>query len=155
MEFMPMAGNRIIYIRERIQQQTSDIYSTLTLPYHLRIKHTQRNHLDNKEDVILALPQGTRLYEGDLLRSEDDLIIEVKPAIELVYQAKSNATLQLFHACYYLGLRHIPVQIMDGTLLYHDYERAAPIMAQFNFEVSQVEAIFEPIPMQVQTERKF
>ncbi|MEK7991404.1 MAG: hypothetical protein VSS52_010385 [Thiotrichaceae bacterium] len=150
-----MAGNRIIYIRERIQQQTSDIYSTLTLPYHSRIKHTQRNHLDNKEDVILALPQGTRLYAGDLLRSEDDLIIEVKPAIEFVYQAKSNATLQLFYACYYLGLHHIPAQIMDNSLLYQDNERAAPIMAQFDFEVSQIETIFEPIQMQVQTEPKF
>ncbi|WP_353572847.1 hypothetical protein [Candidatus Albibeggiatoa sp. nov. BB20] len=150
-----MAGHRIIYIRERIQRQAPDIYSTLTLPYQLRIKHTQRNYLDNKEDVILALPQGTRLYGGDFLRSEDDLIIEVKPAIESVYQAKSKVTLQLQYACYYLGLRHIPAQIIENALLYQDNDRATQIMEQFNFEVTEVEAMFEPIPMQVQTNRKF
>lgn len=152
---MPMAGNRIIYIRERIQQQTSDIYSTLTLPYQLRIKHTQRNYLDNDEDVIVALPQGTRLYDGDLLRSEDDLIIEVKSALEPVYQAHSDAITQLHYACYYLGLRHVPAQLTENVLIYQDTERATPIMEQFNFEVKQVDAVFEPIPMQLQANRQF
>jgi len=148
-----MAGNRIIYIREKVQQLTTQPYSTLTLPYQLRIKHTQRNYLDNEEDVILALPQGTRLYDGDLLRSEDDLIIQVKSATEPVYQACATDSLSLFQACYYLGLRHIPSQIANNAVFYQDNERAAPIMEQLDFEVKQVDAVFEPMPMQLQAQR--
>lgn len=144
-----MTGNRIIYIRERIQQQTTNIYSTLTLSYQLRIKHTQRNYLDNKEDVILALPQGTRLYDGDLLKSEDNLIIQVKSALEPVYKASTTENQQLYYACYYLGLRHIPMQAIENAIYYQDNERAMPVMQQFNFSVEQIEAVFEPLPMQV------
>lgn len=145
---MPIAGNRIIYIREKTQNATTEPYSTLTLPYQLRIKHTQRNYLDNKEDVILALPQGTRLYDGDLLKSEDNLIIQVKAAIESVYQAYSTEHLHLLQACYYLGLRHIPSQVTESAVYYKD-DRATPVIAQFNFEIQQIDAVFEPMPMQL------
>ena len=151
-----MAGNRIIYIREKVQQSiTQQPYSTLTLPYQLRIKHTQRNYLDTEEDVILALPQGTRLYDGDLLRSEDNLVIQVKSEIEPVYQVYSTDSLRLLQACYYLGLRHIPSQITENAVFYQDSERAEPIMRQFDFETKQVDAVFEPMPMQLQVSRQF
>ncbi len=148
-----MVGNRIIYIRERVQHLDSEIYSTLTLPYHLRIKHKQRNHLDNKEDVILALAQGTRLYDGDLLRSEDDLIIAVKAAIEPVYQAYSEDIMTLLYACYYLGLHHVPTQISENALFYQNSEQATPVIKQFNFKIQKIEAVFDPIP--TQTLRQF
>lgn len=96
--------------------------ASVTLPYDLRQKSRQRVTLDSGEEAGLFLPRGTVLRGGDLLESEDGLIIEVNAAPEQVSVAQTDDHLLMLRACYHLGNRHVPVQIAEHQVRYlHDH----------------------------------
>ncbi|MGB5776396.1 MAG: urease accessory protein UreE, partial [Sedimenticolaceae bacterium] len=61
-----------------------DPATTLTLPLERRIRSRQRVVLDNGTEAGVFLERGQVLRDGDLLGSEDGLVVRVRAAAEPV-----------------------------------------------------------------------
>ncbi len=95
---------------------------TLTLPLELRVKARLRVTLDDGRDGGLFLDRGPILRGGDLLLCEDGSVVRVVAAAESVSVVKTGNALLLARACYHLGNRHTPLQILEGEIRYrHDH----------------------------------
>jgi urease accessory protein len=120
--------------------------TSLTLPYGLRQKSRQRVKLDNGEDAAIYLARGSLLYHGDLLVTEQDILIRVLAADELLSVAHCHDPLLFARACYHLGNRHIPLQIGTNRLAYlHDHVLDA-MLHGLGLAVAHHTAPFEPEP---------
>ncbi|MCP5419420.1 MAG: urease accessory protein UreE [Gammaproteobacteria bacterium] len=118
--------------------------ASLTLPFESRQKSRLLTHLDDGREARLFLPRGTVLRDGDLLRSEDGLVVRIKAASETVSTARCDDALHLARACYHLGNRHVPVQIGCNWLRYgHDHVLDA-LMRELGLSVHTEQAPFEP-----------
>ncbi len=127
-----------------LNSENVNIDTSLTLPFELRQKSRLRTRLDNNIEIGLLLPRGTVLRQGDLLRADNGLVIEVKAANELVSTATSTDPLRLARACYHLGNRHMPLQIGDGWLRYlHDHV-LDDMVKSLRLNVIAEHAAFEP-----------
>jgi urease accessory protein len=104
-------------ITERLPHRC-DAQAILTLPFEQRQKCRLRTRLDNGEEVGLMLPRGAVLRNGECLRAENGLIVELKAAAEPVSTVHSDDNLLLQRACYHLGNRHVLLQIGGGWIRY-------------------------------------
>lgn len=96
--------------------------ATLTLPLEQRVRARLRVTLDDGRDAGLFLDRGPILRGGDLLAAEDGSVIEILAAPEPVSVVRTKDAHLLARACYHLGNRHTPLQILDGELRYrHDH----------------------------------
>ena len=94
----------------------------LTLPFELRQRSRLRCMLDSGEEAGLILERGTVLRGGDRLLAEDGRVIAVLAAPEQLSVVASSDPLQLARSAYHLGNRHVPVQLLAGSLRYrHDH----------------------------------
>lgn len=96
--------------------------ASLTLPLESRVKSRLRATLDDGRDVGLFLERGQVLQHGDLLESDEGLIVKIIAANETVSTVRCDDALLMARASYHLGNRHVPVQINCGKLQYlHDH----------------------------------
>ena len=120
--------------------------TTVTLPLHSRIKSRLRVTLDDGREAGLFLERGTTLKDGELLSSDDGLIVQVRAGNETLSTVRSNDPLLLARACYHLGNRHMTIQILPGILRYlHDHV-LDDMLRGMGLEVNIEQAPFEPEP---------
>ena len=140
-----MEQNTILYIEKRLEKNASvKPEAGLPLPYDLRQKSRQRVTLDNGEEVGLFLPRGSVLQNGDLLEAENGMVIEVKAAPEKISIAHTQDRNLMLRACYYLGSRHIPIQIGEEQISYLHDRILDEILVGLGLEVTTEKAPFEP-----------
>ena len=95
---------------------------TLSLPINSRVKSRIKVTLDDGREAGLFLPRGKILRDGDLVASEDGIVVEIKAAPELVSTVTSDNPHALAVASYHLGNRHVPLQVEPTWLRYlHDH----------------------------------
>lgn len=133
----------LIKVTERLSQP-QPAQAVLTLPFELRQKSRLRAQLNNGEDVGLMLERGQVLRNGDCLRAENGLIIEVQAAIETVSTIHSDDALLLARACYHLGNRHVPLQISERWCRYLQDHVLDDMVTALGLTVSHEQAPFEP-----------
>jgi urease accessory protein len=96
--------------------------ATLSLPINSRVKSRIKVTLDDGREAGLFLPRGKILRGGDLVASEDGIVVEIKAAPELVSTVTSDNPHALAVASYHLGNRHVPLQVEPKWLRYlHDH----------------------------------
>ena len=96
--------------------------ATLSLPINSRVKSRIKVTLDDGREAGLFLPRGKILRDGDLVASEDGIIVQIKAAPELVSTVTSDNPHALAVASYHLGNRHVPLQVEPSWLRYlHDH----------------------------------
>lgn len=96
--------------------------ATLSLPINSRVKSRIKVILDDGREAGLFLPRGKILRGGDLVASEDGIVVEIKAAPELVSTVTSDNPHALAVASYHLGNRHVPLQVEPTWLRYlHDH----------------------------------
>lgn len=88
----------------------------LILPFDLRQKSRLRVTLKSGIDAALMLDRGTILRGGDLLKAEDDKIVQIVAAEQPVTDVRAETQQALMCAAYHLGNRHVPLQVGDGWL---------------------------------------
>ncbi len=116
----------------------------LRLPIDKRIKSRLRAQLEDGREVGLFLPRGLTLRNGDLLQSDDGLVVRIEAAPEPVSTVRSSNALALARACYHLGNRHVPLQVEAGWVRYlHDHVLDTMVRG-LGLEVTFEEAPFEP-----------
>ncbi len=86
----------------------------LTLPLTAEERSRSRRKLTTPtgDPLTLALPRGTLLRDGDLLRSPDDgRLLRIAAGAEAVVTVTAPDPEALMKAAYHLGNRHVAVQI--------------------------------------------
>ena len=111
----------MIRITEILESKASPS-ATLSLPINSRVKSRIKVTLDDGREAGLFLPRGKILRNGDLVVSEEGLVVEIKAAPELVSTVSSDNPHALAVASYHLGNRHVPLQVEPTWLRYlHDH----------------------------------
>jgi urease accessory protein len=93
---------------------------------------------------LLDLPAATELRGGDALVLEDDSLIEVVAAPELLLEIRCGDALHLARVAWHLGNRHLPTQLLPNTLRIRRDHVIADMARQLGAEVIEVAAPFDP-----------
>lgn len=122
-----------------------DVTARVTLPIDIRVKSRARVTLNDGREAGLMLPRGLLLRGGDLLATEDGSeVVEVIAAPESVSVVRCTDPWLLARACYHLGNRHVPLQVMPGEVRYHHDHVLDDMLRQFGLEVTFAHLPFEP-----------
>jgi urease accessory protein len=120
--------------------------ASVSLTLEQRQRSRQRVRLDDGRDAGILLPRGETLKDGDLLASEDGLVVRVSAAPERVSSAVCSDPVRLARACYHLGNRHVALQIEPGRLRWlHDHVLDAMVRG-LGLSVTIEDVPFEPEP---------
>jgi urease accessory protein len=94
----------------------------VSLTFHERIKGRIRIATDDGVDAGIQIDRGHVLEDGQKLKDEQGVVLEVLAKPELVSVATTDAALLFARACYHVGNRHAEVQIGENQLIYlHDH----------------------------------
>ena len=134
----------MIYLTQRLDH-AHRVTASVTLPIDIRVKSRARVTLNDGREAGLMLPRGLLLRSGDLLTTEDGSeVIEVIAAPESVSVVRCADLFLLAKACYPLGNRHVPLQILPDELRYHHDHVLDAMLRQFSLEVTFAQLPFEP-----------
>ena len=94
----------------------------VSLTFHERIKGRIRITTDTGVDAGIQIERGQVLQDGQKLKDEQGVVLEVLAKPELVSVASTESSLLFARACYHVGNRHAEVQIGENQLIYlHDH----------------------------------
>ncbi len=95
---------------------TSPASASVTLPIDKREKSRLRVTLSDGREAGIILDRGESLHHGDKLATSEGETIEVVAAEEKLSVVSCGDPLLFARACYHLGNRHVPVQmVVDGN----------------------------------------
>jgi urease accessory protein len=93
------------------------VQSTLILSAEERQRSRYRCQTNTGEELLLSLPRGIILADGDLLTTDsEDWWARVKAKAESVLVVQAHQPLDLLRAAYHLGNRHVPLELTLQTL---------------------------------------
>ncbi|EFN0948380.1 urease accessory protein UreE [Escherichia coli] len=134
----------MLYLTRRVETPAQTTAS-VTLPVDMRVKSRIKVTLNDGRQAGLLLPRGLLLRDGDILSNENgDEFIKVIAADEAVSVVRCADPFMLAKACWHLGNRHVPLQIMPGELRYHHDHVFDDMLRQFGLDVDFAHLPFEP-----------
>ena len=134
----------MLYLTQRVDSP-GKLTASLTLPIDVRGKSRIKVTLNDGREAGLLLPRGLLLRGGDVLSNEDGSeFVQIIAADEGVSVVHCDDPFTLAKACYHLGNRHVPLQIMPGELRYHHDHVLDDMLRQFGLEVTFAQLPFEP-----------
>ncbi|EFB6845960.1 urease accessory protein UreE [Escherichia coli] len=134
----------MLYLTRRVETPAQTTAS-VTLPVDMRVKSRIKVTLNDGRQAGLLLPRGLLLRDGDILSNENgDEFIKVIAADEAVSVVRCADPFMLAKACWHLGNRHVPLQIMPGELRYHHDHVLNDMLRQFGLDVDFAHLPFEP-----------
>ncbi|HHT0497375.1 TPA: urease accessory protein UreE [Raoultella planticola] len=134
----------MLYLTQRVDSP-GKLTASLTLPIDVRVKSRIKVTLNDGREAGLLLPRGLLLRGGDVLSNEDGSeFVQIIAADEGVSVVHCDDPFTLAKACYHLGNRHVPLQIMPGELRYHHDHVLDDMLRQFGLEVTSAQLPFEP-----------
>ncbi|EFK6169877.1 urease accessory protein UreE [Escherichia coli] len=133
----------MLYLTRRVETPAQTTAS-VTLPVDMRVKSRIKVTLNDGRQAGLLLPRGLLLRDGDILSNENgDEFIKVIAADEAVSVVRCADPFMLAKACWHLGNRHVPLQIMPGELRYHHDHVLDDMLRQFGLDVDFAHLPFE------------
>ena len=134
----------MLYLTQRLDHAHT-ITARVTLPIDVRVKSRAKVPLSDGREAGLMLPRGLLLRGGDILGSEDGSErVEVVAAAEAVSVVRCDDPFQLARACYHLGNRHVPLQILPNELRYHHDHVLDEMLTLMGLTVEFADLPFEP-----------
>lgn len=134
----------MLLLTQRVES-SAQVTATLTLPIDIRVKSRAKVQLNDGREAGLMLPRGLLLRGGDRLSTEDGAeVVEIIAADEAVSVVHCADPFLLARACYHLGNRHVPLQILPDELRYHHDHVLDIMLRQFELQVTFAHLPFEP-----------
>lgn len=93
---------------------------------------------------LLDLPDATALRSGDALALEDEHVVEVVAAPELLLEIRGTDPLHLARVAWHLGNRHVPTQLMAKSLRIRRDHVLEEMLRGLGARVVEIEAPFDP-----------
>ena len=109
-----------------------------------RTKSRHRFETEDGQTVFLRLPRGTVLRDGDILRSDDGVLVRVSAKPEPVMTIAAQTTEDLLRAAYHLGNRHVPLEITTTYLRLSPDPVLQTMLEQMGMTVSDAILPFQP-----------
>ena len=117
--------------------------AVLLAPGARQVQHGELTTLKGAR-LTLDLAQPVRLRMGDALRLEDGRLIEVVTEPEPLIELRATDLTALARLAWWLGDRHVPVQILSNRLrVRHDAGLEAQL-AGLGVRITRIEAPFDP-----------
>ena len=116
----------------------------LTVTFEERQKHKFRTRLDNGREAAVGLPRGERLRPGDILVSDDGVLVEVRAAAERLSLVHCRDADQLARLCYQLGRLCHPAQIDGMRVSYPEAPAVDVLVRGLGCDILAVTSAFEP-----------
>ena len=123
---------------------TGEASDRLALTWELRRKSRLKATTESGQEIGLFLPRGTVLFEGALLRTADDRIVEIEAAPEDVSTISSPDAVLLARVAYHLGNRHVRTQVGPGFIRYRHDRATDELVRKLGAEVIVEDLPFEP-----------
>jgi len=94
--------------------------------------------------VLIDLPQATRLRNGDGLLLEDGSIVRVSARPEKLLEIHAHDPAQMIRIAWHLGNRHLPVQLLGESIRIRVDHVIEEMIEGLGGHVHAVEAAFDP-----------
>jgi urease accessory protein len=117
---------------------------TLSLTAFERTRTRHRFESPDGQSLYLRLPRGTVLHDGDLLQSEDNVVIRIAAKPEPVLTVTSQTNLDLLRASYHLGNRHVPLEVTASYLRLSPDPVLQVMLEQLGLKVTEEVVPFQP-----------
>lgn len=117
---------------------------TLSLIAEERTRSRYRFDIPNGQAFFVRLPRGTVLQDGDLLQAETGEVIRIAAKPEPVLTVTANHSLDLLRAAYYLGNRHVPIEIAPTYLRLSPDSVLKVMLEQLGLEAREEVLPFQP-----------
>lgn len=136
----------MLTLTQRLEAGTeATVNFTLSLTAEERARTRHLYQAPDGQDLYLRLPRGTVLHQGDLLQSEiGEVIVGIAAKLEPVLIVTSRHAVDLLRAAYYLGNRHVPLQITPSYLRLPRDPVLQSMLEQLGVKVQEEIAPFEP-----------
>ncbi len=95
-------------------------------------------------DLLLDLPQATRLRHGDGLLLDGGGVVQVEARPEALLELHAPSPDALVRIAWHLGNRHLPVQLLDGRVRIRADHVIADMVRGLGGHVLEVSAPFDP-----------
>jgi urease accessory protein len=137
---MPRA-TRVLTSAERREQPVID---TLILPYAQRQVHKSFLFGIKGTCVELDFAEPVRLRTDDALLLDDGSVVEVLAEPEPLIEARAADLPALARLAWYLGDRHVPVQVLERRLRLKRDPAVEELLERLGAKLTAIEAPFEP-----------
>ncbi len=125
-----------------LQQAVQD---TLVLSAEERQRSRFRCQTESGAIVLLNLPRGLVLAEGDLLTNvAEDWWVRVQAKAEQVLKVEAQTSLDLIRAAYHLGNRHVPLELGTHALKLSPDSVLQDMLVHLGLTVTEVLEPFHP-----------
>lgn len=134
----------MLYLTQRVTDDRPATAS-VTLPLDVRIKSRIKVTLNDGRDAGLMLERGQLIRGGDKLSDDSgDEIVAVIAADETLSVAHCHDPFLLAKACYHLGNRHVPLQILPDSVSYQHDHVLDDMLRGLGLQVAVASQPFEP-----------
>lgn len=140
---MVVPGSEMITIRERIGTR-EPAGASLTLGWDQRQKSRFRCRLEDGREVAVMLSREGVLRQGDCLRADSGLIVEVVAAQEELMEARTNDPLLFARAAYHMGNRHVPLEVRTDCMRFKPDHVLEEMLRRLGMELQICRSAFEP-----------
>jgi len=120
------------------------VHGVLALPWERRGRTRLRALLASGEAVALAMPGGSRLRHGDLLRGDDGRVVRVVAAPEPTYALRAADPSVLARCALLLGRRRIAAEVQPWGLRIRAVPAVKILMLSIGATLHEELAPFEP-----------
>jgi urease accessory protein len=136
---------RISQIRDRANRTSSTVpLYNLSLAAEERTRSRYRFETPDGQALLLRLPRGTVLQDGDLLQAETGEIIQIEAKPEPVLTITASNPLSLLRVAYHLGNRHVALEIALHYLRLSPDPVLKGMLEQMEVVITEEIAPFQP-----------
>jgi urease accessory protein len=135
----------LIFTQRQTQNPNTAVALTLALTAAERSRSRHSWETEEGQTVLLRLPRGTILRDGDILQNETHSnIIKIIAKPEPVLTVTAPTPLLLLKAAYHLGNRHVPVEITPTYLRLSPDSVLRTMLEQLELEIQAEIQPFQP-----------
>jgi len=135
----------LLTLTDRVKH-AARVHGVLALPWERRGRARLRALLASGEAVTLAMPHGSRLRHGDLLRGDDGRVVRIVAAPEPTYALRCADPAALARCALLLGRRRIAAEVCPWGLRIRALPALRALVAGMGASVHEELAPFEPEP---------
>ena len=117
---------------------------TVVLDFDRRYRRRIMLRTEAGQDVLLDLPQATRLRQGDGLVLDEGGIVRVQALAESLAEIHAHGEGDLVRIAWHLGNRHLPVQLLDDRIRIRTDHVIEAMVEGLGGHVDHIEAPFDP-----------